>query len=142
MKVTCIGLDYGFGGTPILSFGLQTDLATVTPSKTKDIELAIGAILEGRQVVLSGKEITMHNPAAMAPHEASMYTSVCQSNAELAAVNKRLHEELDAATAKLALFQSAIDNSVEAERRIFNLSTRSNKQKEALMNRIRPGGAR
>lgn len=136
MKASLVSYDYGFGGTPIITFALSKD-ANVTPSVSKSLETAIGQILSGRQVVLSGKEITMHG-GALAPHEVSMYTSVCQNNAELSATVERLQAENARLTVKLEKFQKVVDTHIENDRAMFMLSTQSEtvrKRREELQGR-------
>lgn len=100
MKVHCSSLEYSFG-SPIITLAVGKMLDSFTREQAKSIEIAVGEILEGRQVVLSGKEIAVHNPAAMVPHEVSMYTSVCQNNAELSTLVEKLQAENARLTIKL-----------------------------------------
>ena len=123
MKVHFVGLEYDFGVPPTLTFTIDDMIGSFSRRQAKDLETAVGAILEGRQVVLSGKEIAVHNPAAMAPHEVSMYTSMCQNNAELSTLVEKLQAENARLTAKLEKYQRAIDASIDNDRAMFMLST-------------------
>lgn len=123
MKVHCLSLEYGFGGSPIITLAVGKMLYSFTREQAKSIEIAVGEILEGRQVVLSGKEIAVHNPAAMAPHEVSIYTSVCQNNAELSTLVEKLQAENARLTIKLGKYQKVIDAGIDNDRAMFSLST-------------------
>ena len=124
MKVHCSSLEYSFGGSPIIKLVVGQMPDSFTREQAKSIEIAVGEILEGRQVVLSGKEIAVHNPAAMVPHEVSMYTSVCQNNAELSTAVERLQVENARLTAKLEKYQKVIDAGIDNDRAMFSKTGR------------------
>ena len=138
MKVHCLSLEYGFGDSPIITLAVGKMIDSFTREQAKSIEIVVGEILEGRQVVLSGKEIAVHNPAAMAPHEVSMYTSVCQNNVELSTLVEKLQAENARLTIKLEKYQKVIDASIDNDRAMFMLSTQSEtarKRREELRGR-------
>lgn len=124
MKVNCSSLEYGFGGSPIITLDVSKMPDSFTREQAKSIEIAVNEILKGRQVVLSGKKIAVHNPAAMAPHEVSMYTSVCQNNAELSTAVERLQVENARLTAKLEKYQKVIDAGIDNDRVMFSKTGR------------------
>lgn len=138
MRVHFVGLEYGFGGVPAITMTVDGVVQSFSSQQAKDFEIAVGAILEGRTVVLSGKEIAVHNPAAMAPHEVSMYTSVCQNNAELSTLVEKLQAENARLTTKLEKYQKVIDASIDNDRAMFMLSTQAEtarKRREELRGR-------
>lgn len=138
MKVHCSSLEYSFSGSLIIKLVVGQMPDSFTREQTKSIEIAVGEILEGRQVVLSGKEIAVHNPAAMAPHEVSIYTSVCQNNAELSTLVEKLQAENARLAIKLEKYKKVVDASIDNDRAMFMLSTQSEtarKRREELRGR-------
>ena len=129
MRIHFCGLEYGFGGTPTITMTVDGMVDSFSRRQAKDIEIVVGAILEGRTVVLSGKDIAMHNPCDTRALEES--ESIKQQLSEARAENARL-------TVKLEKFQKVVDTRIENDQAMFMLSTQSEtvrKRREELQGR-------
>ena len=97
MKVHFVGLEYGFGGVPTITLAVDGMVQSFSRQQAKDFEIAVGAILDGRQVVLSGKEIQMHG------------TCIDTSAVRV----KELAKKLTKAEADLASLQAVVDKYID-----------------------------